>query len=230
MNELIQIAFHPSNLLYTILLMVVLVYWLTVFLGLLDLEFLDIDMDLDIDVDMDLDVDLDLDVDADMDLDSDTDVDVNGGSWFLKGMSFFNLGKIPFMVFLSFLSLSMWAIAMFATEAFSSILPWIGLIILLPNFLVSLFITKVVTWPMLPIFKALNKEASTNKELVGKVAILKMDAYPSKRSQAELQANGHTFLLNVRSEDENILKKGTKVLLVEYRTDPTEFLITQFEV
>ncbi|MCI4668126.1 MAG: YqiJ family protein [Bacteroidia bacterium] len=228
MKELIQVAFQPTNLIYTVLLMVVLVYWLTVFLGFLDLDFLDIDIDTDLDLEMDVDIDADMDVDVDAD--TDTDIDGDGAGWFLKGLSFFNLGKIPFMVFLSFLSLSMWAIAMFSFAYFGQSLPWIGLIILLPNFMVSLVVTKFFTWPMIPVFKSLNKEASSFKDLVGKVATLKMDAYPNKRSQAEIMSNGSSFLLNVRSSDDQIIKKGTKVLLVEYRADPSEFLITHFEV
>jgi len=220
MTELFRAAFHPGNLIYTILLMVVLVYWITVFIGLLDLDFMDVEVDSEVDLDMDTEVDVD----------ADAYTEIEGGGWLIKGMSFFNLGKVPFMVFFSFLALTLWSLAMFAFDRFGEGIPWIGLFILLPNFFLSLFITKGLTWPFLPIFRSLNREASSYKDLVGKVAVLRMEALPQKRSQAEVLNGDHSFLINVRSEDEQIHKKGEKVLLVEYREEKNEFLITHFDV
>ncbi|MEO0895491.1 MAG: hypothetical protein AAFY71_03655 [Bacteroidota bacterium] len=226
MMEIIRVAFLPTNVIYTFLLIVVLIYWLTVFLGLLDLEFMEFDLDMDADLDLDVDVDLDVEVDADID----TDAEIGGSSsWFLQGLSFFHLGKVPFMVFFSFLTLSMWAIALLVYDFLGESIPSIGLWILLPNLFVSLFITKLTTWPLVPVFKTLNKEAKHYKELVGKIATLKLDAYPNKRSQAEVDADHH-FLLNVKNEGEDVLKKGSRVLLVEFRVEKDEFLITPFDI
>ncbi len=94
MQELFQAAFSPPTIVFTTLLCLVLVYWLTVFMGLLDIGAMDIDIDIDADVDVDVDVD--------------GDVSVGGISGILF---FFNFGRVPFMVVLSFLILSMWAIS-----------------------------------------------------------------------------------------------------------------------
>ena len=49
--ELWSICVQGPNLPYTILLGFVLIYWLTVILGFLDLSTLDLDVDIDMDVD-----------------------------------------------------------------------------------------------------------------------------------------------------------------------------------
>ena len=55
MNELIQLALHPFNIVYTMLLIIAVLYWLTVIIGVLDINALDINFDLDVDSDIDID-------------------------------------------------------------------------------------------------------------------------------------------------------------------------------
>ena len=45
MGEILREAITTTHLPYTVLLGLVLFYWLTVFIGALDLEFMDIDID-----------------------------------------------------------------------------------------------------------------------------------------------------------------------------------------
>ena len=51
MNDLLQTAFATTNLPMTILFGLVVLYWLFVILGFLDLDLFDIDLDLDVDMD-----------------------------------------------------------------------------------------------------------------------------------------------------------------------------------
>ena len=48
MSELINNAFTGVNIIPTVLLMLVLIYWLTVILGIIDIDFFDFDIDFDI--------------------------------------------------------------------------------------------------------------------------------------------------------------------------------------
>ena len=82
MQELLQAAFSPPNIVFTTLLLVVLLYWASVFMGLLDMGSFDVD----------LDVDLDVDVDIDADVDADADVSAGGIAGILH---FFNVGQVP---------------------------------------------------------------------------------------------------------------------------------------
>ena len=90
MQELLQAAFSTPNIVFTVLLLVVMLYWVSVFMGLLDMGSFDVDIDVDMDVDVDVDIDADVDADA----------EVTGGG--LAGiLHFFNLGQVPFMVIMN---------------------------------------------------------------------------------------------------------------------------------
>ncbi|MEL6844757.1 MAG: hypothetical protein AAFP02_16220, partial [Bacteroidota bacterium] len=84
MHDLFREAISGPNLLYTILLGFVLLYFLSVLLGALDLEFFEIELDAD--------VDIDVDVDMDMDVDAEADADIGGGGMFVSVLSFLNIG------------------------------------------------------------------------------------------------------------------------------------------
>ncbi|MEM9987497.1 MAG: hypothetical protein AAF804_20585 [Bacteroidota bacterium] len=220
MSDLFQAMLAPSVVIYTILIGVAALYWITVFIGLLDLDFLDFDLDADFEADLDLEVDADVD----------TDLEGTGSAWWTQAFAFFNLGKVPFMVFFSFLALFMWTGALLAYDLLGSALPWLGWIVLLPNLVVALFATKIVSFPVAKLFHLVKHENSSQKDLVGKIATLTMAAHPGSLSQAEITFDHNHFLINVESSDEEILSRGSKVLLVEYRAESDRFLITSFQV
>lgn len=228
MTQLYHEAFAAHNLPYTILLIVVLIYWLTVFLGALDLD----SFDLDFDVDADLDVDIDVDVDADLDVDADADTDVSGGgvSWFASTASFFNFGAVPFMVFMSFLILSMWSISVLGNYYWGQNIGWFPLILILPNVLVSLFATKFLTAPFKPIFKKLNSESRGNRDIVGKQCDITLAVKDGKMGQAELFVDGQPLRLTVRAQNGEHLPKGSKAIIVEYDKEKDDFIVLPFDL
>ena len=64
MIEFLQECILPVNLPLTILMGLVLSYWLMVIVGVLGLDVIDLDLDLDADVDLDLDTGVDAEVDG----------------------------------------------------------------------------------------------------------------------------------------------------------------------
>ena len=80
MQEFLQIALNFPTAFFSLLLIVVLAYWLFVLLGALDLDLFDVDADIDADIDVDVDVDVDIDADVDVDADIDADADVDAGA------------------------------------------------------------------------------------------------------------------------------------------------------
>ncbi|MEL6671349.1 MAG: hypothetical protein AAFR61_04130 [Bacteroidota bacterium] len=230
MNVFFEAIFSSANLPYTILLIIVILYWMMVFIGTMDMEFLDFDVDVDMDLDVDVDVDLDVDVDVDAEVD--TDLEAGGGSpavW-LSFLSFFNLGKIPFMLFISFLILSMWAIGVYANHQFGYLGNWFALAFFLPNILLSLFVTKVVSTPFKGMFDRLDQQAMRRKDLVGKICKITIAVKPGMKGQGHILFEGNEFLFTVISEEEEIIPKGAQALLVEYNPETELFLVTPFEV
>jgi hypothetical protein len=236
MLELLREAISPPNLLYTILLGMVLLYWLTVLLGAIDLDFLevDIDTDLDLDVDVDVDVDLDMDVDADVDMDADVDseLDAGGGAgWFMGTLSFFNVGQVPFMIFMTFLILVMWMASVLTNYYWGHQYDWFMPAFLIPNLVVGLFVAKLLTAPFKSSYKKMTQQGISKRELVGKIATARTLLKEGKMGQAELTVNEDHFLISVKLEEgkENI-RPNEKALIVEYRPEADFFMVTPFEI
>ena len=233
MIELYREAISPPNLLYTLLLGLVMIYWLTVIIGALDLDFLDIHLDADVDVDVDVDIDVDADVDVDTDVDKDVETDVGGGGgagWFLHSIAFFNVGSVPFMVFMSILILSMWTSSVMMNYYFGNPYSWFFIAFLIPNLVVSLFITKALTTPLKGIHKKMNQQGVSKKELVGKTCKVTLEVVPGKTGQAEIYYKEKNFLLKIRAENDIPISKGSQVLVVEYDPEKDFYLVTPFDI
>ena len=104
MVEIFEATFSYVNIIPTGFLVFTLIYWFSVLIGMLDMNFLDFhvdkEVDIDVDADMEIDVehefsvdkDISIDKDVSIDKDLDTELDV---SWLNAVLSFFNLGKSP---------------------------------------------------------------------------------------------------------------------------------------
>ncbi|MEL6697575.1 MAG: hypothetical protein AAFP89_15100 [Bacteroidota bacterium] len=229
MKALWELAVSPEIIFYTVFLGMMLLYWLTVFIGLLDLDFLDVDLDLDVDADIDLDVDVDADMDVDVD--GDGDLGAGGGSWLTQLLNFLNVGAVPFMVYLSFLAISMWLLAIAGIILVGTIIPAYPFTSILPILILGLLSTKFMTWPLGKVFSKMKHESISKKMLVGKLARLTMDAYPGRISQAEITYEDEHILLSVKSiEEKEVLKRGSQILLTEYQQDQELFLVHHFEI
>lgn len=214
MDELIAAAFSAHNIVFTVLLLLCFSYWLFVIVGALDLGSLDFDLDLDADVDVDVDVDVDADVDADVEADAG-----GGGSWVANILRFFNFGVLPFMLVMTLLLLSMWSISMLCNHPESQINPnlnWlitVGLV--LPNLIVSLLITKVVTTPLVPIFSKLDSKGAEAIDFTGKIGELTVSASRKGMGQARIDIDGGSRLIYVRTESKEKLPAGTSVIVID---------------
>ena len=218
MQALWQAAIEPVNIVYTILLVVVALYWLSVFLGALDLSSFDFDVDADVDVDADLDVD----VDADMDVDGEAHTTIG---WFAGTLHFFNFGKLPFMILMSFVILSMWCLALLSNDYLGHGRWWFALAMVIPILFVSLIIGKVVTTPLIPVFKALDQEAKPI-EYIGQICKLRLPASASRFGQAEVIIDGDPLLIEVKTETDNeVIARGETARIIGKTEDQKYFLI-----
>lgn len=233
MDLLIQEAISGANLLYTILLGFILLYWVVVIIGALDLDFLNFDVDADTDVDLDMDVDLDTDIDTEID----TDVEVEGaatnvwsGMSFSHLLAFFNIGKVPFMIFLSILVLSMWTSSILVHYLFGKGIHAFFFIWLVPNLIISLFLTKLFTMPFKGSYAAMNKGGTNKKDLVGKTGELIMQIQPDKMGRMEVYADDEHFTLDVFSHEAYLIERGQRVIIVEYDSLKDRYTVEPFDV
>lgn len=238
MFELISASFAPTNLVFTIPLILIGFYWLSVVAGVIGMDAFDLDMDLDMDVDVD--VDLDLDVDADVDIDADgnlkgsaaTTTESGSGDGFMIGiLRFFNFGRVPFMVLISFIILFGWGISVWCNHIGSWVNPsnsgLIGALLFIPILIGSLLITKIVTTPLVPVFDKFNT-AAKNLIIEGKVGTLMTSIEKTQIGQLKIDIDGSIVSLSVKADEGQALKKGERVVVIQEDADKKSYLVQRF--
>jgi len=214
MLELFNVAILPLNLPFTILLLLIILYWLSVIIGALDLSFLDFD--------------LDVETDTDVDVEGDVNISSTAGLHF-KLLRFVNLAYIPLMVIVSIFGISLWIGAILANYYFNPIMsPMIGLLIFIINFISAIFVTKIFTTPLKPLFKSLNLSASKT-EIVGSLCTLKFNLEIGQMGQAEVEIGGAPVLINVKVEKDPKLLKGDKALVIMKSENKEYYIIEEFK-
>lgn len=216
MQALLYEALLPVNIAFTILLVFVMLYWLTVLLGLIDISA----------VDVDLEVDVDAEVEVDADVEADSDVENNGGSWMIQSLQFFNFGSVPFMVVFSFLTLCLWAFSILTNYYFGHGSWGTTALLLIPNLAISLLVTKLVTTPLIPLFRHFDGSAAAI-EYIGQECTLTLPASGSAMGQAEVLINDNPLLVNVKLDGDHPLKRGDKALIINESPDGKYYIIKQ---
>lgn len=196
MKELFTAASSAPNLIPTLLLAFVILYWLVVLIGAIDIDSLDVDVNVDTDVDVDVDADGEL-----------------SGGGLDRVLAFFNLGQVPLMVFLTFWILPVWVLSVLGNYYLGNSSFLIGLIILLPSLIAGLFIAKVLTNPLAKVFGKLNQES--NETVIGKICTITTQATHQRVGQALVQTSGAPLLLNVKTYEGVSLERGDTAMVIE---------------
>lgn len=222
MKELLIESLNNANLLTTGLMAFVAVYWLIVFLGLIDISSIDVDLDLDADVDFDADVDLDTEVEAGEGL-------TDSVSWLNNVLLFFNLKYVPLMVFLTFLFIPMWLISFSINHYIGNETFLLSAVIFIPNLAVSLFMAKFATIPVSKVFQKLEEDTEAT-DPIGKIAEVRLPIKPKKLGQAVIHdLNGNVVSLNAVSHLGTVIPKGSKVLVIQYDRKERAFLVEPYQ-
>jgi hypothetical protein len=208
--ELWHASVHISNLFSTLLLLLVVVYWVVVLCGILDIDTLDLDVDAG-------------DIDG-------MEADISGGSEGL--LEYLNLRKIPLSIMVSIFALSLWLIGILANHYLhhtSSAL--LGLAIFVPNIIISAHVAKFVTLPLVPLFKSINKGIAEVRDMMGTRVRITSSSADSQFGQAEVITNesGPAVVLSVRTEGE-VLPKGTEAVVVGEDVEKRVYVVSELEV
>jgi hypothetical protein len=190
MSELIKNALAGVNIIPTVILGLVLFYWITVIIGVIDLDLLDFEFDVD----------------------SDAEV-------FQGILVFLNLREIPFMVFFSILSLVFWILSMMLYRLPIEPGGFTNGLILIPTLIISLLITKVVTNPLKELFKSDYEEGiAQDGGVIGQLVTLISTIKDGRLGQGEIERDGASLLINVKAEKEEEAFDKNEVAYV-YRKD-----------
>ncbi|OGO76941.1 MAG: hypothetical protein A2Y23_00090 [Clostridiales bacterium GWB2_37_7] len=204
MNELFTTAVEGVNIIPTTLLGLVVLYWLFVTIGALDLSSLDIDID----------------VDADVDAISDPLHSI---------MIFFKIGRIPIGFVISVIILVFWVLSMAM-----HLLPFktggiVAGIFMLPSLIISALITKAILSPLEKAFRKGTKSEFEQEIVEGRRGILLCDMTFGRLGQVEIKRDGSPIIINVKTIKDEELQKGDEVLVLKKDEEKDFYLITKLE-
>ena len=200
MDPFYQICSSLPTILFTIALVLCLLYWLLAVLGLVDLDFLDFDIPEADDLNAG---------------DSLSNLNVLSGVIFKLG-----LNGVPFMIVLSLISLLGWMLS-FSLVFFIN--PWLpgfvlkligGTLIFAASFYLAVMVTAQLIKPLRPIFQSANQEVQ--KTIVGKVGIVRSGRVDNNFGEAVIEDGGAGLILKVRSYKDEIFQRGDRVVLLEH--------------
>ena len=192
--EFLKFSLEAVNLPYTFLMLLIALFWLSTFIGFLDLGSFDVDVDLE----------------ADVDLDADAEITSVGGM--SKLLHFFHVGEVPIMILLSFFFLFAW-VGSVLTNYYLENSSWgIAALLALPILIGSLILTKFASIPFVKVFKHISKADDTN--VIGKVCILKSNSNKENVGLAEVKLDNVTQTIYVVPKTDIALTKGDKALVI----------------
>jgi hypothetical protein len=229
MQEFLQIALSFPTVVFSGLLIGVMLYWIMVIAGAVDLDLLDVDVD----IESDLDFDVDLDVpDADLDVDADADVDVEPPSAGMVRalMGVIGLGTVPVTIIASIMTLVSWFLCFaliyyLGTMVGASVFAGLGIVA--ACFVLSLPITSVFTHPLKGVFKT--HTHSGGETLVGKVCQVTSGSVTEVFGTAEVDDGGAGLVVAIRCETEAKLKRGSTALLIDYDPKDDTYFVEPYD-
>lgn len=218
MAELWRIAVSGPTIFPTLFLAVIILYWISVIVGALDIELFDIDLSPDIGADADVDIDVDVDAEATTD-------GVSSGP-FQAALIFFNLADIPLMLFISFWILLTWVGTVSLEYIMGAPGTPLSLAALFGSFIGMLFVTKFITAPLKGILKK-SKDIS-NRKTVGQLCKLLGDLEPGRLGQGEVKTGEAPLIVNVMTRPDSSMKKGQTALIIEKNKEKNYYIIEPF--
>lgn len=234
MAEFLNATFSYVNIIPTGFLIFTLIYWLSVLIGMLDMNFLDFNIDKDVDINADADISIDKELSVDKDININKDVDINKEldsdmdiSWLNAVLSFFNLGKVPFMVFLTFWALPMWFISVVGNYYLGVERVLISLLLLIPNFFLSLFVSKLLTQPLVGIFSRLDADEKDDL-FEAKIGEALTSISSDKPGQVEIQNKGVNIRINAISVKGKEIMRGSKIVVIQLLKEKELYLVDEF--
>lgn len=221
MNEVLAESIYWVNLPFTVLLGLVVIYWVMVGLGVLDMNlFGDVDADIHAHVEADMDVDAHPLVPGDPPhLTGDKAGGISkeisdGGGFWINALTFLNVGQVPLMFVASVLALCLWLGSMMANHYFTGGSALLALAALVPNLIVSMVATRYITLPFKPLFRRLTRENEEHVEVIGqRCTVVTSEATP-EFGQVEIPTDGAPLLLNVRTMNDARFAKGDTAVVV----------------
>lgn len=195
MELFLQVALSFPTVLFSIMFCLVLIYWLAVALGGVEVDLLDVSMDSSLD-----------------------------GAGQVEGvaglLSKLKLNDVPVTVVVTLLTLIGWLISYLVEVWLLQYLPLgvlrfpLGLIVTLGALVLAVPVCATICRPLRPLFR--KAEATSSKTVLGQVALVRSGKVTQQHGEAVLEDGGAGLILRVRADEAQGFKRGDRVVLLEY--------------
>ncbi|WP_285962361.1 hypothetical protein [Pseudomonas tohonis] len=191
MEIFLQTALSFPTVLFSFLLCLAIVYWAIVALGLVEVDLLDVEAD-----------------------------SLLAGDGVAALLSKLKLNGVPVTLVLSLLFAGSWFLSYFAELLVLSHLPLgllrypLGLVVAVVALGLSLPVAALICSPLRPLFH--KAEAATSKSVLGQTAMVRSGRVTLEHGEAVLEDGGAGLILKVRADEALGLKRGDRVVLLEY--------------
>ena len=235
MENYFDIIFSQVNITLSVLLIILIIYWLITMISGLDFD-LDIDVDVDVDADVDMDMDTGIEggsmdfsdvANAEVDREHVVNKRTRKLKWWQIILIYFNFVGLPFMFTFTFWIFTWWIISVLGTLFTFSYDNSFGFVIVLLALVPSLFLTKILTTPFKAFFKNLNKDGDKAVDFLGRQAILLSNISGEKLGNAEVNVDGNIMNIYVRSLDGSALNFRDSVLIIKQSDDKNYFFVSK---
>jgi len=197
-------VFSFPTIIFTIPLIVLMLFWLMAFAGLVDIEIFDID------------------VDADADADADSDADAAAGGW----LESLGLNGVPLTVALTLVDLYAFAFTYLARKYLMPLLDGmltataIGFIVAIFAVVIAIPVAAICCKPLRKVFHT--HEAVSKKDLDGVICTVTTLTVTESFGQATADDG---MVYTVRANTPNDLCKGSRIVLLEYSKEHDSYIV-----
>ena len=236
MNQLYHVIFSPVNIVLTILMILLILYWIFTMISGIDFEY---DVDIDVDVDADVDIDVDSGIEGgNLDFDDFANTEVNHEDiirdrrkklkWWQIVLIYFNFVGLPFMFTFTCWIFCWWLCTTISTSLTYSYNNSFGWILFLLGIIPSLILTKIITTPFKSFFKNLNKDGDAPVDLLGRKATLLSTISGNKMGSAEVVANENPMSIYVKSLNGEKISYREPILIIKQSADKNYYYVKPY--
>jgi len=206
MQQFLNIISSFPTIIYSILLGVVVIYWLGASLGLLDIDVLDGNLHDPSGGVHHIDI---------------TDAsNLTGLAGILLTLG---LNGVPITIIITFLVLYGWIVCYFLMLLVSPLMGtggWmvtlLGIPVFFGTFAVSIFLSAQTIKPLRRLSEKTQAKNKTTQSLIGKTGIVRTSKITASFGEVTVEDGGAGLLLKVRAEEPNTFKRGDHVVLMEF--------------
>ncbi|WP_028887724.1 hypothetical protein [Tenacibaculum ovolyticum] len=238
MNSITDIIFSSVNSTLTILVIILLLYWIVTMVSGIDFD-LDIDVDIDVDIDIDADIDIDTGIEGgNVDFHDIANAEVNKEDvlgkrrkplkWWQIVLIYFNFVGLPFMFTFTCWIFIWWICTAASTVITHSFNNSFGFVLMLAGFFPSLIITKIFTTPFKSFFKNLNQDGDKPTDIIGRTGTCLSNISDKKLGSAEVSADGNHLSINIKSLNGESIKFRESILIIKQSQDKTFYYVQKY--